>query len=73
VRYTTLPTLAGAYDAIEQIYVVGDHLEWWLQSLTNIRKTLSRFDTADVSQSFGNFSVDYEQVQIKDQHEILMV
>ncbi|PWW79978.1 hypothetical protein C7212DRAFT_355935 [Tuber magnatum] len=64
----------------EQVYdILGDNLERWLQLLTEIRKTRSTFDTSDVSQSFGNLSVDYEQVQTKVnakydqwQHDILV-
>lgn len=58
---------------------MGDNLSKWLQLLQEIRKTRSTFDTSEVSKSFGNLVVDYEQVQTKVnakydqwQHEILL-
>jgi len=64
----------------EQVYdVLGDDLSKWLQLLQEIRKTRSTFDTSEVSRSFGNLTVDYEQVQTKVnakydqwQHDILL-
>ncbi|KAL7268764.1 dynein heavy chain [Rhizina undulata] len=64
----------------EQVYdVLGDNLSKWLQLLQEIRKTRSTFDTSDVSRSFGNLTIDYEQVQTKVnakydqwQHDILL-
>lgn len=61
------------YDAL------GDNLAKWLRLLLEIRKSRSTFDTSEVSKSFGNLVVDYEQVQTKVnakydqwQHDILM-
>jgi dynein heavy chain 1 len=64
----------------ESVYnTLGDNLSKWLQLLQEIRKSRSTFDTSDVSRSFGNLIVDYEQVQTKVnakydqwQHEILI-
>jgi len=64
----------------EQVYdALGDNLTKWLQLLQEIRKSRSTFDTSDVSRSFGNLVIDYEQVQTKVnakydqwQHEILI-
>ncbi|KAF8253571.1 hypothetical protein K440DRAFT_576363 [Wilcoxina mikolae CBS 423.85] len=64
----------------EQVYdALGDNLAKWLQLLQEIRKSRSTFDTSDVSRSFGNLIIDYEQVQTKVnakydqwQHEILI-
>ncbi|KAI5805001.1 dynein heavy chain, N-terminal region 1-domain-containing protein [Geopyxis carbonaria] len=64
----------------EQVYdALGDDLSKWLELLQEIRKSRSTFDTSDVSRSFGNLVIDYEQVQTKVnakydqwQHEILM-
>lgn len=64
----------------EQVYdVLGEDLSKWLQLLQEIRKTRATFDTSEVSRSFGNLTVDYEQVQTKVnakydqwQHEILI-
>lgn len=63
----------------ENVYdILGDDLSQWLQLLQEIRKTRATFDTSEVSRSFGNLTVDYEQVQTKVnakydqwQHEIL--
>ena len=58
--------------------MLGDDLSKWLQLLQEIRKTRSTFDTSDSSRSFGNITIDYEQVQTKVnakydqwQHEVL--
>ncbi|GME34113.1 ATPase AAA+ type core [Neofusicoccum parvum] len=64
----------------DQVYdILGDELRKWLQLLQDIRKTRSTFDTSDVSRTFGNVTIDYEQVQMKVnakydqwQHEILV-
>jgi dynein heavy chain 1 len=64
----------------EQVYdALGDNLGKWLQLLHEIRKSRSTFDTSDVSRSFGNLIIDYEQVQTKVnakydqwQHDILI-
>ncbi|KAF8477357.1 dynein heavy chain, N-terminal region 1-domain-containing protein [Kalaharituber pfeilii] len=64
----------------EQVYdILGDDLAKWLQLLQEIRKTRSTFDTSEVSRSFGNLTIDYEQVQTKVnakydqwQHDILL-
>ncbi|KAL4887486.1 dynein heavy chain, N-terminal region 1-domain-containing protein [Aspergillus karnatakaensis] len=64
----------------EQVYdILGDDLSQWLQLLQEIRKSRATFDTSEVSRSFGNVKVDYEQVQTKVnakydqwQHEILL-
>ncbi|KAF2143585.1 uncharacterized protein K452DRAFT_224111 [Aplosporella prunicola CBS 121167] len=64
----------------DQVYdILGEDLSKWLQLLQDIRKTRSTFDTSDVSRSFGNVTIDYEQVQMKVnakydqwQHEILV-
>ncbi|TGZ77375.1 dynein heavy chain [Ascodesmis nigricans] len=64
----------------EKVYdALGDNLGKWLQLLQEIRKSRSTFDTSDVSKSFGNLVIDYEQVQTKVnakydqwQHDILM-
>lgn len=64
----------------DQVYdILGEDLRKWLQLLQDIRKTRSTFDTSDVSRSFGNVIIDYEQVQMKVnakydqwQHEILV-
>ena len=63
----------------DQVYdTLGEKLARWLQLLQEIRKTRSTFDTSEVSRSFGNITIDYEQVQTKVnakydqwQHEIL--
>ncbi|KAJ5893544.1 hypothetical protein N7495_005235 [Penicillium taxi] len=63
----------------DQVYeILGDDLAQWLQLLQEIRKSRATFDTSEVSQSFGNIRIDYEQVQTKVnakydqwQHEIL--
>ncbi|KAI9745692.1 MAG: Dynein heavy chain, cytoplasmic [Claussenomyces sp. TS43310] len=63
----------------DQVYeVLGEQLPKWLQLLQEIRKTRSTFDTTEVSRSFGNITIDYDQVQTKVnakydqwQHEIL--
>lgn len=63
----------------EQVYdILGDDLSQWLQLLQEIRKSRATFDTSEVSRSFGNIRIDYEQVQTKVnakydqwQHEIL--
>lgn len=64
----------------EQVYdILGDDLSQWLQLLQEIRKSRATFDTSEVSRSFGNIRIDYEQVQTKVnakydqwQHEILL-
>ncbi|KAI9821833.1 MAG: hypothetical protein M1827_002415 [Pycnora praestabilis] len=64
----------------EQVYdVLGESLSKWLQLLQEIRKTRETFDTSEVTRSFGNIAIDYEQVQTKVnakydqwQHEILL-
>ncbi|KAL2864679.1 dynein heavy chain [Aspergillus lucknowensis] len=64
----------------EQVYdILGDDLSQWLQLLQEIRKSRATFDTSEVSRSFGNIKIDYEQVQTKVnakydqwQHEILL-
>lgn len=64
----------------EQVYdILGDNLSQWLQLLQEIRKSRATFDTSEVSRSFGNVKIDYEQVQTKVnakydqwQHEILL-
>ncbi|KAF2083456.1 hypothetical protein K490DRAFT_51603 [Saccharata proteae CBS 121410] len=64
----------------DQVYdILGEDLHRWLQLLTEIKKTRSTFDTSEVSRSFGNITIDYEQVQMKVnakydqwQHEILV-
>ncbi|KAI9731342.1 MAG: hypothetical protein M1834_005245 [Cirrosporium novae-zelandiae] len=64
----------------EQVYDnLGDDLNNWLQLLQEIRKTRATFDTSEVTRSFGNVTIDYEQVQTKVnakydqwQHEILV-
>lgn len=64
----------------EQVYdILSGDLTKWLQLLQEIRKTRSTFDTSDVSRSFGNLTIDYEQVQTKVnakydqwQHDILL-
>lgn len=64
----------------EQVYdVLGDDLDNWLHLLQEIRKTRALFDTSASTHSFGNLTVDYEQVQMKVnakydqwQHEILL-
>ena len=64
----------------EQVYdILGDDLSQWLQLLQEIRKSRATFDTSEVSRSFGNIKVDYEQVQTRVnakydqwQHEILL-
>ncbi|KAH0545547.1 hypothetical protein FGG08_000378 [Glutinoglossum americanum] len=64
----------------EQVYdLLGENLSKWLQLLQEIRKARSTFDTSEVSRSFGNIAIDYEQVQTKVnakydqwQHEILL-
>jgi dynein heavy chain 1, cytosolic len=64
----------------EQVYgELGEDLQQWLQLLQEIRKSRAPFDTSDVSKSFGNLTIDYEQVQTKVnakydqwQHDILM-
>ncbi|RDL39863.1 p-loop containing nucleoside triphosphate hydrolase [Venustampulla echinocandica] len=63
----------------EHVYeILGEQLSQWLQLLQEIRKTRSTFDTTEVSRSFGNLTIDYEQVQTKVnakydqwQHEIV--
>ncbi|EAU37053.1 dynein heavy chain [Aspergillus terreus NIH2624] len=63
----------------EHVYdILGDDLSQWLQLLQEIRKSRATFDTSEVSRSFGNIQIDYEQVQTKVnakydqwQHEIL--
>jgi dynein heavy chain 1 len=63
----------------EHVYdILGEDLNKWLQLLQEIRKSRSTFDTSDSSRSFGNVTIDYEQVQTKVnakydqwQHEIL--
>ena len=64
----------------EHVYdVLGDDLADWLQLLQEIRKTRATFDTSESTRSFGNVTIDYEQVQTKVnakydqwQHEILL-
>ena len=64
----------------EQVYdMLGEDLGGWLQLLQEIRKARSTFDTSESSRSFGNVTIDYEQVQAKVnskydqwQHEILI-
>ncbi|OXV07592.1 hypothetical protein Egran_04643, partial [Elaphomyces granulatus] len=64
----------------EQVYdVLSDDLSQWLQLLQEIRKSRATFDTSEVSRSFGNVTIDYEQVQTRVnakydqwQHEILL-
>ncbi|EAW13048.1 dynein heavy chain [Aspergillus clavatus NRRL 1] len=64
----------------EQVYdILGDDLAQWLQLLQEIRKSRATFDTSEVSRSFGNVRIDYEQVQTRVnakydqwQHEILL-
>ncbi|GCB22020.1 dynein heavy chain, cytoplasmic [Aspergillus awamori] len=64
----------------EQVYdILGDDLSQWLQLLQEIRKSRATFDTSEVSKSFGNIKIDYEQVQTRVnakydqwQHEILL-
>ncbi|PLN79159.1 dynein heavy chain [Aspergillus taichungensis] len=64
----------------EQVYdILGDDLSQWLQLLQEIRKSRATFDTTEVSRSFGNIKIDYEQVQTRVnakydqwQHEILL-
>ncbi|KAF2458872.1 dynein heavy chain [Lineolata rhizophorae] len=64
----------------EQVYeALGEDLALWLQLLQEIRKARGTFDTSEVSRSFGNLTIDYEQVQMKVnakydqwQHEILV-
>ncbi|KAL5341578.1 dynein heavy chain, cytoplasmic [Aspergillus crustosus] len=64
----------------EQVYdILGDDLSQWLQLLQEIRKSRATFDTSEVSKSFGNVKIDYDQVQTKVnakydqwQHEILL-
>ena len=64
----------------DQVYdVLGADLARWLRLLQEIRKTRATFDTSEVSRSFGNITIDYEQVQTKVnakydqwQHEILL-
>lgn len=64
----------------EQVYdILGDDLSQWLQLLQEIRKSRGTFDTSEVSRSFGNIKIDYEQVQTRVnakydqwQHEILL-
>ncbi|KAI9842610.1 MAG: hypothetical protein M1837_007048 [Sclerophora amabilis] len=64
----------------EQIHeTLDEDLSKWLQLLQEIRKTRSTFDTSEVSRSFGNISIEYDQVQTKVnakydqwQHEILL-
>ncbi|KAI1945117.1 dynein heavy chain [Ophidiomyces ophidiicola] len=45
--------------------VLGEDLTQWLQLLQEIRRSRATFDTSDVRKSFGNITVDYEQVQTK--------
>ncbi|XHG04755.1 hypothetical protein AWENTII_008001 [Aspergillus wentii] len=59
--------------------ILGDDLSQWLQLLQEIRKSRATFDTSEVSRSFGNIKIDYEQVQTRVnakydqwQHEILL-
>ena len=62
-----------------QVYeALGEDLTQWLRMLQEIRSVRSTFDTTEVSRSFSNLTVDYEQVQTKVnakydqwQHEIL--
>ncbi|KAI9761019.1 MAG: hypothetical protein M4579_001282 [Chaenotheca gracillima] len=64
----------------EQIHdTLGEDLSKWLQLLQEIRKARTTFDTSEVSRSFGNVSIEYDQVQTKVnakydqwQHEILL-
>ena len=64
----------------EQVYaILGEDLSRWLQLLQEIRKSRATFDTSEVSRSFGNIKIDYEQVQTRVnakydqwQHEILL-
>ncbi|KKK13667.1 dynein heavy chain [Aspergillus rambellii] len=64
----------------EQVYdILGDDLSQWLQLLQEIRKSRATFDTSEVSRSFGNIRIDYEQVQTRVnakydqwQHEMLL-
>ena len=64
----------------EHVYdILGDDLSQWLQLLQEIRKSRATFDTSEVSRSFGNIKIDYEQVQTRVnakydqwQHEILL-
>ena len=63
----------------DQVYdILGDDMSKWLQLLQEIRKSRATFDTSELSRSFGNIRIDYEQVQTKVnakydqwQHEIL--
>lgn len=63
----------------EHVYdILGEDLANWHQLLQEIRKTRETFDTSESSRSFGNITIDYEQVQTKVnakydqwQHEIL--
>ncbi|MCJ1316193.1 hypothetical protein MMC15_001513 [Xylographa vitiligo] len=58
--------------------ILGEDLTKWLQLLHEIRKTRATFDTSASSRSFGNVTIEYEQVQSKVnakydqwQHEVL--
>ncbi|MCJ1433426.1 hypothetical protein MMC27_002786 [Xylographa pallens] len=58
--------------------MLGEDLTKWLQLLHEIRKTRATFDTSASSRSFGNVTIEYEQVQSKVnakydqwQHEVL--
>ncbi|TKA59707.1 Dynein heavy chain, cytoplasmic, partial [Cryomyces minteri] len=63
----------------EQVYeVLEEDLSMWLQLLQEIRRARGTFDTSETNRSFGNITVDYEQVQMKVnakydqwQHEIV--
>lgn len=63
----------------DQVYeILGEELAKWLQLLKEIRESRSTFDTTEVSRSFGQITIDYDQVQTKVnakydqwQHEIL--
>ncbi|MCJ1472503.1 hypothetical protein MMC13_001151 [Lambiella insularis] len=59
--------------------MLGEDLSKWLQLLHQIRKTRATFDTSASSRSFGNVTIEYEQVQSKVnakydqwQHEIIL-
>ncbi|KAI9815391.1 MAG: hypothetical protein M1826_002067 [Phylliscum demangeonii] len=64
----------------EQVFgQLGEDLASWHQLLLEIRKTRATFDTNELSRSFGNLLIDYEQVQTKVnakydqwQHEIVV-
>lgn len=45
--------------------MLGENLAEWLQLLQEIRKSRETFDTSETIHAFGNFVLDYEQVQSK--------